>query len=203
MEEHLQVPELLGTTVRNFRIKKGLTLLELADKTGLSSGFISKIERNLSKPSINNLQRICYALDIAIDDLAAAVKEQPKPDQENLDELNGKRLFISKSKRSLVYNLNNVIKLEAIFADSQHYKLEAMTLTGTEAEYVSSKHQYDEIGIVARGQLAITLNGKHEYFISEGDALLIPADTEHTIRKVSDEVCVSYWFKISGGGKIE
>lgn len=210
MRDYIQTPEFLGTTLRDFRVKKGITLQELAAKTDLSSGFISRIERNINKPSIRALQRLCYGLDIAIDDLALPAGEKPAQTQENHmeaqvnpEEVNGRRLFVSCDKRSIVYNLNGVIKLEAIFTDSRNYKLEAMTLTGTEAEYVSSKHQYNEIGIVATGRLAITLNEETEYIMNEGDSLLIPAGTEHTIRKVSDEVCISYWFKVSSNGEFE
>lgn len=198
MEDHLQIPEFLGATIRDFRINKGLTLQDMAEQTGLSSGFLSKIERDISKPSINNLQRICYALDIAIDDLAVPSGNKGiSVNSETISQGHAPQLLIPKNTRSLVYNLNNVIKLEAIFSDSHRYNVEAMTLSGTQAEYVSSKHQYDEIGVVASGQLMITLDGDKEYKMTEGDALLIPADTEHTVRKLSDEVCVSYWFKIS------
>ena len=108
-------------------------------------------------------------------------------------------LLIRRDSRSLVYNLSSIVKLETIFAGSPNYKLEAMTLTGAKAEYISSKHPHDELGIVARGVLSILLNGEREYILEEGDVLLIPADTEHTIRKVSKEDCVSYWFKVFNG----
>ena len=39
---------MLGEHVRNIRKKRGITLKELAEKTGLSIGYISQIERNLT-----------------------------------------------------------------------------------------------------------------------------------------------------------
>ena len=42
---------MLGEHVRNMRKKRGITLKELAEKTGLSIGYISQIERDLTDPS--------------------------------------------------------------------------------------------------------------------------------------------------------
>ena len=42
---------MLGEHVRNIRKKRGITLKELAEKTGLSIGYISQIERDLTDPS--------------------------------------------------------------------------------------------------------------------------------------------------------
>ena len=40
---------MLGEHVRNIRKKRGITLKELAEKTGLSIGYISQIERDLTE----------------------------------------------------------------------------------------------------------------------------------------------------------
>ena len=195
MDVNLQIPARLGAAIKDLRQSKGMTLRELADQTGLSSGFISKIERNLSKPSIENLQKICYVLNVTVDDLAhlAAKDEENAP---VMGESADTKLLVKKDQRALIYNLNDVIKLETIFADSAHYKLDAMTLNGKKTEYVSSPHRYDELGIVTKGKMAIQLGTDTEYVLSEGDTLLIPAGTDHTVRNLTDGECFSFWFKI-------
>ena len=80
MNDHREVPELLGSTLRDLRLQHGLTLRDMADKTGLSTGFLSKVERGFSQPSINNLHKICYVLHIAIDDLAAPRRDSQPPE---------------------------------------------------------------------------------------------------------------------------
>ena len=52
---------MLGEHVRNIRKKRGITLKELAEKTGLSIGYISQIERNLTAPSLSTLVRAAPA----------------------------------------------------------------------------------------------------------------------------------------------
>ena len=47
---------MLGEHVRNIRKKRGITLKELAEKTGLSIGYISQIERDLTDPSLSTLR---------------------------------------------------------------------------------------------------------------------------------------------------
>ena len=57
---------MLGEHVRNIRKKRGITLKELAEKTGLSIGYISQIERDLTDPSLSTLRKLSAALDIQI-----------------------------------------------------------------------------------------------------------------------------------------
>ena len=53
---------MLGELVRNIRKKRGITLKELAEKTGLSIGYISQIERDLTGPSLSTLRKLSAAL---------------------------------------------------------------------------------------------------------------------------------------------
>lgn len=193
MNDQREASELLGATLRDLRRQHGLTLREMADKTGLSTGFLSKIERGFSQPSINNLHKICYVLHIAIDDLAVPREDAGLPAREAADA--GDSLLIKKEQRSLIYSVNNMVRLESIFSASAQYKLDVLTLTGGRVEY-ASKHRYDEIGLVSQGKMEIQFGTGRTYRMDEGDVLLIPSDTEHTVRNLSEDVCVSFWFKL-------
>ena len=52
----------IGAKVKELRVQKGLTQEELADRTELSKGFISQLERDLTSPSIATLTDILEAL---------------------------------------------------------------------------------------------------------------------------------------------
>lgn len=56
----------LGAKIRTERLKKPLTLKQLAEKTKLSISFLSEIERGLSQPSMASLRRISQALGISL-----------------------------------------------------------------------------------------------------------------------------------------
>ena len=47
----------IGKKIKDLRIAKGLTQEELADRSELSKGFISQLERDLTSPSIATSDR--------------------------------------------------------------------------------------------------------------------------------------------------
>ncbi|PKG23652.1 helix-turn-helix domain-containing protein [Niallia nealsonii] len=52
----------IGKKIKNLRLKKGLTQEELGERTDLSKGYISQLERDLSSPSIETLFDILEVL---------------------------------------------------------------------------------------------------------------------------------------------
>jgi transcriptional regulator with XRE-family HTH domain len=58
-----------GARLRTAREAIGMTLQEVASATGLTKGYISQIERDLSSPSVSTLWRVCSVLGITIGDL--------------------------------------------------------------------------------------------------------------------------------------
>lgn len=62
----------IGDRLREIRRSRGLTLMEVADKTGISSSALSKIENNKMSPTFSNLIKIAEGLQISLTDLVAA-----------------------------------------------------------------------------------------------------------------------------------
>lgn len=56
----------IGNKLKELRVLKGLTQEELADRSELSKGFISQLERNLTSPSITTLMDILQCLGTSI-----------------------------------------------------------------------------------------------------------------------------------------
>ena len=56
----------LGRTVRQLREDRNMAMRELADKAGVSSSFVSQVERGVANPSVASLQRIAAALGTSI-----------------------------------------------------------------------------------------------------------------------------------------
>lgn len=59
----------IGFRLREQRKRLGLTLDEVARRTGLTKGFISEVERNRASPSVASLLAICDVLGIKVGDL--------------------------------------------------------------------------------------------------------------------------------------
>lgn len=64
---------ILGDTVRTFRGKAELSQESLAEKAGLSTVFISRIERGVESPSMDSLVKIAKALKVRVRDLVADI----------------------------------------------------------------------------------------------------------------------------------
>ena len=56
----------IGSRIKTLRIVKGLPQEELADRDELSKGFISKLERDLTSPSISTLSDILQCLGVSV-----------------------------------------------------------------------------------------------------------------------------------------
>lgn len=56
----------IGYRIRDLRKQRRVTLKALADKTGLTTSFLSQLERERTSPSINSLEKIAKALNTKV-----------------------------------------------------------------------------------------------------------------------------------------
>ncbi|KAB7707343.1 DNA-binding anti-repressor SinI [Bacillus aerolatus] len=60
----------IGERIRELRMKKGLSLTELANRAGVAKSYISSVERQLQlNPSIQFLHKISAVLDVNVEKL--------------------------------------------------------------------------------------------------------------------------------------
>jgi transcriptional regulator with XRE-family HTH domain len=59
----------LGERLRALRRDRGLSIAQLAERTGLTKGFLSQLERDLTSVSLSALARICAALGVRFGDV--------------------------------------------------------------------------------------------------------------------------------------
>ncbi len=58
-----------GIHLRNIRLKKNLSQVELAYKGGFDRNYIGMLERGERNPSLKNLKRLADALDMSLSEL--------------------------------------------------------------------------------------------------------------------------------------
>ena len=96
----------IGNRIRAARQASQMTIEQLSDATKLSKGFISRVERDQTSPSVSTLVQICDVLHIAVGDLFhepdsyyVSSKEAPSINLggENVDE----RLLSPRSERRI------------------------------------------------------------------------------------------------------
>jgi transcriptional regulator with XRE-family HTH domain len=59
----------LGAHLRAARLRQNLTLAQVAEGSGLTKGFISRVERDETSPSVESLVRLCQVLSLPVGDL--------------------------------------------------------------------------------------------------------------------------------------
>ena len=57
---------MLGDKIREARKRRGITLNQLAEESGLTASYISQAERNLTEPSLSSLRRLAAALQLPL-----------------------------------------------------------------------------------------------------------------------------------------
>lgn len=75
----------VGSRIRTARQAKGLGVAELAERVGISKGYISQLENGTggANPTLDVLKRIADALDVTLADLVGSPRAQsrePLPD---------------------------------------------------------------------------------------------------------------------------
>jgi transcriptional regulator with XRE-family HTH domain len=56
----------LGTTIKNFRIQKGIKQNSLAEQCDITQTYLSQIENNVKEPNLSTLKVICKHLGIPV-----------------------------------------------------------------------------------------------------------------------------------------
>ena len=67
----------LGARLRSLRIKKNLTLAELSERSAVSVGMLSHIERGKTSPSLKTLERLRLSLDVPLVGFFAPLEPDP------------------------------------------------------------------------------------------------------------------------------
>ncbi|MFD5864435.1 helix-turn-helix domain-containing protein [Agromyces sp. NPDC127015] len=64
-------PLAIGARIRNARTAQGMTLAQVAEASGLTKGFLSRLERDETSPSVATLVQLCQVLSLTIGSLFA------------------------------------------------------------------------------------------------------------------------------------
>lgn len=163
----------IGHQIRDLRKAKGLTLQTLADMVGRSVGYISQVERGVSKLPIPVLQQISDALGVRITWFFHSEVKQP------LRELS--HVVRHQSRRQLEY-LGTGIKEELLSPNLSGDLLMILTRLSPLAKSDEQPRQRrgEEAGYVKSGILELKI-GDNQFSLTEGDSFAIKANELHVI----------------------
>ena len=64
----VDLKEMIGSRIQEIRNKKGLTQDQLSEKVGISSKYLSSIERGKENPTLNTILKLARSLDVKPDE---------------------------------------------------------------------------------------------------------------------------------------
>ena len=169
----------IGNKIKELRIQKGLTQEELADRSELSKGFISQLERDLTSPSIATLMDILQCLGTDLKDFFNEETEQIVFHKED---------YFEKTDTEL----HNTI--EWIIPNAQKNIMEPiqLTLEPEGSTYPDNPHEGEEFGYVLSGSIILHI-GKHSYPVKKGEAFYFTPNTTHYISCGKKSGAVVIW----------
>ena len=174
----------IGQRLRAIRHERGLSISQLAAATGLTSGFISQLERDLTSVSLSSLARICTALDVRFGEVLDA---EPMGELIRRDEAAGWDVPIGRHDDLLLSPRD----------EPRFHLMETRIPPGEGAGEEPYKFHGDlELVYVLTGSLELKV--RDEVFLLEtGDTVTYAPRDPHTWRNPStDEDTVVLWFTV-------
>lgn len=172
----------LGEEIKARRVRHGLTLDGLAERTGVSRAMLSEIERGTKNPTIRVVCQIADGLGATVSELIG----EGVP-QESL----APSIVRAGERQTLVDPQSGVTRQLLAPAYLRHgvevlwYNLPPGAATGS---FPAHRPGVVEQITVVRGTLRCRLGGD-EALLDAGDAIFFPADLPHSFANPGDEVC--------------
>ena len=156
----------IGPQLRAARLAARRSMAEVAEQSGLTKGFVSKLERDLTNVSVASLIRLCDALSISVGSLFQAAKGEVVR-RGAYPPIN----FGGTGVREYLLTPSGEKRVQALFSDIEPGG-------GSGDEPYSLPADVEFVFILA-GRLEITVAGE-SVTLEQGDAFTFPASTEHT-----------------------
>ncbi|WP_165921549.1 helix-turn-helix domain-containing protein [Novosphingobium sp. PhB57] len=183
------MPDTIGALLRTLRKRRKMTLERLSELTGISVSSLSRIENTQLGLTIEKVELLAKALEIAPEDLVA---RKAAPDRDGVDgggrksprRINDRRLAVDRertrgSKASSYRELN----LKHLFEPDSSRALDCMqvaieSISIWESEFV--RHPGEKIIYVLRGDVLIYCEGHAPLVLETGDALFMDGSMWHS-----------------------
>jgi transcriptional regulator with XRE-family HTH domain len=178
----------LGTQIRERRKESGLSVRELADRSGFSPSYLSLLERDMVNPSVAALKKIAGNLSIPVAHLMDG-PERPHPKAPG-----GSAVIVRKGFRKGIVYPGSDIRFDLLSPDLNR-KLEFLWLTvpvGSASGDDGYEHEGEECFVVIKGQLELCL-GEEKYQMTAGDSVYFDSSVPHRWSNVGEEEVEAVW----------
>jgi DNA-binding transcriptional MerR regulator/mannose-6-phosphate isomerase-like protein (cupin superfamily) len=169
-----------GEQLRAIRREQGLTLREAASRSGLSTSFISSLERGVSGASIAALRRLLEAYGRTVGELLRGAAPS------------GSRMVRPADRR--VLDAGRGVRIEDLFASVTALESQLFVLAPGASSDGYYRHAGEEFMYVLTGTLGVWLDDPHEFYrLEPGDALTFPSTHDHRIAALGSDEARVLW----------
>ena len=163
----------IGEGIRRERLRRGLTLAQLATQVNLTVSALSQIERGASDPSISSLRRIAQAFDVPMFHFMVGTAQRD--------------IVVRRDRRTKLTFPDRDLEYELVSADtSGEFEVLALAIApGGSTSAAASSHSSEECALVLRGQVVAEVAGR-TYQLGAGDSIKIHRELPHRFVNESD-----------------
>ncbi|MBS3755740.1 MAG: cupin domain-containing protein [Desulfobacterales bacterium] len=172
----------IGEKIRQMRLSKSLSLEELAEKTGLSKGLLSQIEREQISPPISTLLKVAASLGTDISFFFQEETENPRICLVRSNERLVSRRRQVEGKANLGYSYEALAYKKAF----KYMEPFLVTFSPKEAEdVIRFSHEGEEFAFLLEGTLEFTTD-RERIVLEPGDSLYFDSNQLHGFRALGD-----------------
>lgn len=156
----------IGEGIRRERLRRGLTLAQLATQVNLTVSALSQIERGASDPSLNSLRRIAQAFDVPMFQFLVGTTTR--------------EIVVRRDKRIRLTFPNRQLEYRLVSADtSGEFEVLSLTMTpGSTTSQHATAHPSEECTVVISGRVVAEVAGQL-YELDAGDSIKIHRELPH------------------------
>lgn len=168
----------IGGKIKRLRIANQLTLEELANRSELTKGFLSQVERNLTSPSIATLEDILEALGTSLPEFFNETPEEQ----------------IVFKKDDYFINDQDDFMISYIVPNAQKNKMEPIyiELNKGKSSMMIQPHEGEEFGFVVSGRIKFHY-GQKEFVMKKGETFYFKGDRAHYLENPYEGIAKIIW----------
>lgn len=170
----------IGEKIKRLRMQHDLTQEELADRSELSKGFISQVERELTSPSIATLVDILESLGTDLQDFF----NQEVPE----------KVVFTKDDVAVKNDSELGSEVHWLVPNAQKNVMEPILvyLEPGGKTYADNPHDGEEFGYVLKGQIQLHF-GSEKIKVRAGESFYFPAQAGHHVSNDGKRAATFLW----------
>jgi transcriptional regulator with XRE-family HTH domain len=164
--EQSGIEQRIAAHLKQRRLERGLSLADLAERSGVSPAMISKVERSAASPTAALLGRLCNGLGVTLSTLIANAEQMPSP-------------LVRAKDQSTWQDPVTGLTRTTISSDSADSAVEIVRIdlpADASVSYDAQRYlRYEQQVVPLKGRLHLTVGDK-EYQLEPWDCLLMPTN---------------------------